>query len=181
MLTIRYRVSYSIAVCGASGTLAGLAGAYAVRLAAACTPAVLIPMLAAGAVALGALAVFAVQLVRAVGPIGCFQVTPDGLAHLPVGIRVGGLRLPGSVRLLPWPCIADIRLECAGARRVLRIQTVDDDGFPRGYSRRVRKMLEREASRDSYGFAVDISHVTGDPQEWAHRLQLLLAQWRTAR
>ncbi len=181
MQTIRYRPAYSLAVCGGSALLAALAGAYVIRLAAAFSPSAVLPALLAGAVALSALVIFAAQLVRAVGPAGCFQVTPDGLAHLPVGVRIAGLRLPGSVRLLPWSCIADIRLECTGARRVLRIQTVDDAEFPRGYSHRVRQLLEREAAHDSYGFAVDLSHISGDPQAWTAQLQAMLAQWRAAR
>lgn len=181
MQTVRYRIPYSLAVCGGCAVLTFLAVAYVVELARAFSPAAVCPAVVAGVVALVAFTLFAEQFVRAVTAVGCFRITPDGLAHLPVGLRIAGLRLPGSVRLLPWSCIADIRLECVGTRRILRIQTVGDEAFPRGYSHWVRQLLAREAAHDSYGFSVDISHIAGDPQVWAQRLQALLAQWKNTR
>lgn len=181
MQTVRYRPEYSLRTCTLCAALCGLFVLYAHRVLAHFSPVMLIPFLLLALIALVTLWILVEQLVRAVSPIGCFRITPDGLEHLPVGFRLLGIRLPGAVRCLPWSCIQDIRLERANAHTVLRIQTVDDADFPKGYSRYVRMLLEREAQHDSYGFAIDWSHIDGDPEAWAHKLQTMLAEYRSNR
>ena len=120
------------------------------------------------------------RLIRLVARIGCFRITSDGIAHLPVELRLLFFRLPISVRQVPWQCIRTIRLERINNRPYISFSLVDEADFPKGYSLLVRYLLEHGQRSDVYALQVDVTYLLEDPAELTKRLQELLKEFQAA-
>ena len=96
---------------------------------------------------------------------GCFSITADGIENAACVCLCWIVRLPVAVRLIPWGCIREFKLDFGGnAQKVLLIPK-EEDAFPKGYPNAALSIFRREMDAGRPGVDFGSAGAAYDPKE----------------